>query len=61
MGVVDVAFNRKSTHLAASYMDSNIKVYDLTTCNTLTMQSNPQSSSAASWRTGNCSFWTKIS
>lgn len=42
MGVVDLAFNRKSTHLAASYMDSTIKVYDLHTCTPLPIQSNPQ-------------------
>lgn len=42
MGVVDLVFNRKSTHLAASYMDSTIKVYDLHTCIFLTIQSIPQ-------------------
>lgn len=42
MGVVDLVFNRKSTHLAASYMDSTIKVYDLHTCTALTTQSTHQ-------------------
>lgn len=31
MGIVDLSFNKKSTHLATSCMDSTIRLYDLHT------------------------------
>ena len=41
MGVVDLAFNKKSTHLAVSCMDSVIKVIDLLNRNFLLRKTKP--------------------
>jgi hypothetical protein len=46
MGIIDLAFNKKSTHLSVSYMDSTIKIYDLHTCTSTITQLSLQTSSA---------------
>lgn len=35
MGVIDLAFNKKSTHLAVSCMDSTVKILEMNSCNVL--------------------------
>ena len=52
MGIVDLAFNKKSTHLAISCMDSVIKVVDLISSTLSHTQNSSSPSSATSWRTG---------
>jgi len=56
MGIVDVAFNKKATHLAVSGMDSTIKVFDLTQSNIQYIQNNTRIFNAVSCRTGNYVF-----
>jgi len=46
MGVIDLAFNKKATRLAVSYLDSTIKVYELESCTLFPIQSNPPQSNA---------------
>jgi len=32
MGIIDISFNKKSTHMAVSCMDSTIRTYELSSC-----------------------------
>jgi len=52
MGVIDMAFNSKSTLLAVSCMDSTIRNYDLNTSNLFIKQLLLLTSSVKSWKIG---------
>lgn len=40
MGIIDVSFDRNSSYLAVSHMDSTIKVYPTETCKSKFMKSH---------------------